>query len=171
VQDFDEKAFELLALSLEPVTPSESLLERIEASLAPGRFNLIVDKLARFFDLGRDRIRVILDRLDQRWMDGPEKGIQLQHIKAGPRLAGCYAGLFKLQPGVRFPAHRHLGPEAMMVLEGSVNESNGYLLTSGDVLESRKDSAHDFVVADDHECIAAVIQAGGMEFGVDLSRL
>ncbi len=166
--DFDEKDFELLALALDPIEPSASLFERIEASLAPGRFNLIVDKLARFFDLGRDRIRVLLDRLDARWLDGPEAGIQLQHVKGGPRLQGCYAGFFKLQPGVRFPAHRHLGSESMMVLEGSVRESNGHFLTSGDVLHSAQGSAHDFAVADDHECIAAVVQAGGMEFGIKL---
>jgi anti-sigma factor ChrR (cupin superfamily) len=59
----------------------------------------------------------------------------------------------------------------MMVLEGSVTESHGIFLTSGDVLDSEKDSAHDFVVTDDHECIAAVVQAGGMEFGVDLTKL
>lgn len=171
MQDFDENGFELMALSLLAEQPAPSVLERIEASLEPGRFNLIVDRLARFFDLGRDRIRVILERIDQRWMDGPEAGIQLQHVKAGPRLDGCYAGLFRLQPGTRFPAHRHLGPESMMVLEGSVHESNGHFVTSGEVLESDQGSAHDFVVTDDHECIAAVVQAGGMELGVDLAKL
>jgi anti-sigma factor ChrR (cupin superfamily) len=168
VQDFDENGFELMALSLAAEPPAPSVMERIEASLTPGRFNLIVDRLARFLDVGRDRVRVILERMDQRWMDGPAPGIQLQHVKAGPALAGWYAGLFRLRPGTRFPAHRHLGPESMMVLEGSVHESRGHFLTSGEVLDSDKDSAHDFVVTDDHECIAAVVQAGGMEFGVRL---
>ena len=49
--EFDEKGFELLALSLDPEAPSESLRERIDASTEPGRFNGIVDRLARFFDL------------------------------------------------------------------------------------------------------------------------
>jgi anti-sigma factor ChrR (cupin superfamily) len=157
-----------LGLAAPEAAPSGEVWRRIEASLQPGRFAAVVDRLARFFDLGRDRARVLLDRLDSRWLDGPSPGIWISHVKAGPRLAGCYAGFFRLAPGVPFPAHRHLGPESMLVLEGSVRVGSGEIVRDGEVLESAPGSVHDFMVAGDDDCIAAVLQEGGLELGVKL---
>jgi quercetin dioxygenase-like cupin family protein len=147
---------------------SPEVWARIEASLQPGRFAMVVDRLARFLDVTRERARTLLDRLDSRWLDGPTAGISIQHLKAGPRLAGRYAGAFRLAPGTTFPAHRHLGPESMLVLEGSVRVSSGELVKDGEVLDSAGGSAHDFSVAGDDDCIAVVLQEGGMEFGIKL---
>jgi hypothetical protein len=158
----------LVGLSVGESQPSPLVLERLLESVQPGRFSLVVDRLARFFDVTRDRARALLDRLDSRWLDGPAPGIWLQHAKPGPRLEGRYAGFFRLAPGVPFPAHRHLGPESMLVLEGSVRVSSGELVSDGEVLDSSAGSAHDFQVAGDDDCIAAVIQEGGLEFGIKL---
>jgi hypothetical protein len=56
----------------------------------------------------------------------------------------------------------------MLVLEGSVRVGSGEVVRDGEVLESAPGSAHDFIVAGDHDCIAAVLQEGGLEFGVKL---
>jgi len=161
-------AFADVGLVTPPQAPPAELWERIEASLQPARFALVVDRLARFLDVTRERARTLLDRLDSRWLDGPTPGISIQHLKAGPRLAGRYAGDFRLAPGTTFPAHRHLGPESMLVLEGSVRVSSGELVRDGEMLDSAAGSAHDFIVAGDDDCIAVVIQEGGLEFGIKL---
>ena len=155
-----------VALAEAPVLPSPSVLERVMASVAPGRFDGVVDQLARFFDVTRERARALVERMDTRWLPGPSDGIALQAVKAGPRLAGAWAGFIRLAPGVPFPAHRHLGPESMLVLEGAVRQHDGRVIATGATLDSAPGSAHAFVVADDHECVAAIVQFGGMEFGI-----
>ena len=54
------------------------------------------------------------------------------------------------------------------MLEGSVRVSSGEQLQDGDSIDSVTGSAHDLTVDGDDDCIAAVVQEGGMEFGVKL---
>jgi anti-sigma factor ChrR (cupin superfamily) len=157
-----------IGLAAPEAAPSPDVLRRLLDSVQPGRFALVVDKLARLFDLTRQHTRSLLDQLDSQWLDGPSPGIWLQHIQPGPRLAGHYAGFFRISPGTVFPAHRHLGPESMLVLEGSVRVSSGQLVGDGEVLESSAGSAHGFIGAGDDDCTVAVVQEGGFEFGITL---
>ncbi len=49
--------------------------------------------------------------------------------------------LIKAEPGARYPAHRHSGPEECYVISGSVNVE-GRLLRAGDFHHAEGDSDH-----------------------------
>jgi len=159
--------FAVVGLSLASVAPPPSLRARIVGSLA-GRFAGRVEQLATFFDLTAEAAGELLDSLDSTaaWEDGPMPGLRILTLPAGPRRAGAYTGLARMAPGFHFPAHRHIGREEMLVLAGGFRQHDGHRVETGEVLHRPAGSAHDFVVFDDEECIAAVVQYGGVEFGV-----
>ena len=71
---------------------------------------------------------------------------------------------------MRFPSHRHHGPETLFVLEGSYRDQSGLLVGPGDVHEMRADSEHFFKVTPGAACVAASVQFG-MEFTGNLMRI
>jgi quercetin dioxygenase-like cupin family protein len=156
----------LLAEVLPPLPPSPKLRMRLSASLDAGPLWRHVDALATLFDLDRESSARQLGRLgdDDAWREGPLPGLRLRLAKAGPECAGAYTGFLRLAPGVRFPAHEHLGPEGTLVLAGGLRQSDGRELHAGDLLWLPKGCAHDFVGLDGEDCMAAVIQRGGILF-------
>jgi anti-sigma factor ChrR (cupin superfamily) len=153
-----------------PLEMSPELRARVLASTGPSRFAPVRDKLAALFDLGREATDALLDTLDYNstWKAGPLPGLRLARGQAGPAHEGSYAGFLRLQAGMRFPAHRHVGDESLLVLTGGLRLSSGRVMHAGDREDSAPGSTHDLVILDDEECIVAVVQHGGIEFGVKL---
>jgi hypothetical protein len=52
----------------------------------------------------------------------------------------------------------------MLVVEGGIRLDDGRELHAGATLDSEAGSAHDFVVLPGEECLAAVVQFGGVRF-------
>jgi anti-sigma factor ChrR (cupin superfamily) len=71
---------------------------------------------------------------------------------------------------MRFPKHRHVGHEAVLLLDGSYTESSGRAYGAGDLHEMQAGSEHSFVIAKSEPCIAASVQ-GGLEFTGVVMRL
>jgi len=161
-----EDALAWIGLAVDPLAPPPRVRERLLASATPLRSSRSHRALGRLFDLPRERVELLVERAhdDGEWLDGPVPGFRLLHAETGPAHRGAYAGLVRLAPRVRFPAHRHLGRETMIVLVGGIVLCDGRQVHAGQELVSEADSAHDFTVLDGAECVAAVLQIGGVAF-------
>jgi hypothetical protein len=146
--------------------PPPELRAAILAQATRRRSWIVAVALARLFDLDRARVDALVDSLDDAdaWIAGPLPGLFFLHVAAGPACAGAYTGFARMTPGLRFPGHEHLGPERMLVVEGGIRLDDGRELHAGATLDSEAGSAHDFVVLPGEECLAAVVQFGGVRF-------
>jgi putative transcriptional regulator len=161
------ETFSALASALEPEPPSPELRARILDALEPSPRHFWLDKVAQLFDLTRERARALLDRLDDpaAWQGGPVEQSWMFFVdEVGPRLEGAFCTLVKLDPGVQWPAHRHLGQELMLVLEGGYRESDGHEVHPGDVRVMAEGTAHGFTAFPHEGCLSAAIVYNGVEF-------
>jgi ChrR-like protein with cupin domain len=159
-----EEAADLAALAagLTPVPPSprqRGLL--LEALGGPDRFRPFFADLARRFDLTIEALRGVLAKIDdpKEWLPSPLPMVRLIHFTAGPALAGADTGLVHMPAGTAFPLHRHLGPEMVVVLEGSMYD-NGRLYRPGDVTERPADSVHEYQAGPERDLVLVVAHHG-----------
>jgi putative transcriptional regulator len=160
-------AFAALALALPAEAPPPSLRARILDEVKPPRLAAMIDKLASLFDITRQKARALLDTIDDpaAWMDGPVPSSWVMPIEGGgPKVGGAFIGFVKMGPSVQWPAHRHLGRELMLVLEGGFKQHDGFEVHPGDLHVMDEGSAHGFVIFDDETCISAVVVFGGIAF-------
>jgi len=151
-----------------------SLRDRLLASAAqPGRrFAPLYGSLSELFDLNDAALVALFERAASplSWSDAPTPGTSLLHLSGGPRAAGADNGLVRLKAGARFPQHRHLGLERVLVLDGSyVDEPSGRVYRAGDLHEMPEGSAHTYVASPERELWLAVSVVGGVDvegFGV-----
>lgn len=165
-----------MALPLPPVRPHPSVFTSLLASIAAGeprpegptaadRFADLTDRVAELFDLARERVRALLDLIDEptAWRAGKVAGIRLLDLRGGAALAGADAGLVRLDPGVTFPYHRHVGGEAVLVLEGGFVGDDGAVTARGEGLTFAVETAHAFT-AGPEGCLFAVVIWDGLDF-------
>ncbi|MGZ3429450.1 MAG: cupin domain-containing protein [Polyangia bacterium] len=160
-------AFAQLALALPAEAPPPALRARILADLEPPRLAPMLDKLASLFDVTRQKARALIDRLDDpsAWINGPVPNSWVMAFDGGgPKVAGAFCGFVKVGPRVQWPAHRHLGREYMLVLEGGFQQDDGFEVHPGDVHVMEEGSSHAFTILDDETCIAAAVVFGGVAF-------
>jgi hypothetical protein len=151
-----------LAAAVEPEPPAAAARQRLldQASAGAERWAPFVERLARFFDLGSERIREIVAKIGDAasWEAGPMPGIELVHFAGGPQVAAADNGLVRMAPGLAFPRHRHLGTERILILEGGYTDDAGRVWRAGDVHVSGSDVQHAYVVLE-----AGVIYALSLE--------
>lgn len=170
-------AFADLALALPAEAPPPTLRARVLDDAKPPRLAAMLDKVAALFDMTRAKARALLDAVDNpaSWMDGPVPNSWVMMADGGgPKVAGAFLGFVKMGPGVKWPAHRHLGRESMLVLEGGFRQNDGIEVHPGDLHVMEEGSAHAFTVFDDETCISAAVVFGGVSFdetGVELGDL
>jgi len=70
------------------------------------------------------------------------------------------AYLARFAAGMRFPRHRHLGQEEVLILEGSYTDDVGQRFRSGDLHRMETGSLHDFRIDLHEPCVAAVLHHG-----------
>jgi quercetin dioxygenase-like cupin family protein len=75
------------------------------------------------------------------WVETGAPGVRVK-ILSIDRLRDRVTMLIKAEPGARYPAHRHSGPEDCYVISGSVMVE-GRLLRAGDFHHAEGDSDHD----------------------------
>jgi hypothetical protein len=137
------------------------LLAALDSS---ARFSPFVDDLARHFDLNALQVRALLARVDDpgSWTE-LTPGVAVIHFAGGSRAFAPHAGLVRMRRGLRYPAHRHLDPEMVYVLDGSILENDQRRFLPGDVMVNEATSVHDLTVSDHTHALLAVAQ-GGIEF-------
>ena len=77
---------------------------------------------------------------DGAWVDTPVPGVRMK-ILSIDRARDRVTMLLRGEPGSRYPAHRHSGPEECYVLSGSVF-IEGRILHAGDFHHAESDSDH-----------------------------
>ena len=162
------EAWSTLALALEPVEPPAALWERVQGSLAgASRFEHLVARASQLLDLSVARVRELFAGIEQseNWVPSPWEGLSLFHIDPGPRRASALAGFVRLAPGTTFPEHRHLGPEEMLVLQGSLTTSDGLAFRAGGEFASQQGHVHSFTARPGPDLIYLGVTENGLEIG------
>src|SRR5262245_35678144 len=130
-----------------PADPAAAarLLSAVET--LPLRYAPFYDRIAALWDLPEAAVVAILERARDpaAWRKSKLPGLRLIDIEAGERCRGADVHLVRFSPGMRFPRHRHPGPEALLVLEGSYRDSTGRVVGPGDLHEMLPDSEHGFL--------------------------
>jgi len=88
-------------------------------------------------------------------------GIRAHVLREEPE-RGYRAVLIWAQPGARMAAHRHLGDEDILVLEGMLRDERGEY-QAGAICRSRAGSVHSEQAGPDGPCICFVAYYGGHE--------
>ncbi len=148
--------------------PDSSLRSRILDSInSTNPLSGFSERLTRFLDLDTQSVNQILSQAvnseDPAWETSPMPGTTLLHFAGGASMAQADCGLVKLDPGARFPTHRHLGDEWAFVLQGEVLEDNGNRLLPGDISYCEAESEHGFIAAGTQPLILVVVLHEGLE--------
>jgi len=157
------EALELLgAESGPPIAPTGAGRLLAEVRELPLRYAPFFGRLGELWDLDEDHVRATLARAkDPRHCRRTAlPGVRVLDISGGPTTQGARTSLLKFSPGLRFPRHRHEGPERVLVLEGSYVDSDGRRVGPGELQEMTEGSEHGLSIAKDKPCIAALLQFG-----------
>lgn len=146
-----------------PVEVLDAVLEALERPM-----RLYAARLARVFDWPLERVGALLSQIDEGkadFMGGLGEGVQLLHVEGGPRLRGHLAGIVRVEPGAAFPAHTHIGPEVVLVLQGTLLEEDGRVLRPGDIVPAAAGGSHTFRAGPEEVLLYATAVADGVDFG------
>jgi putative transcriptional regulator len=159
-------------LGAEPAAPSAGLRGRVLGTLAAAtRLSGFTERLAALFDLGRERSGELIREAAGSaagWQAIPIPGVRLLHFAGGPRVAAADCGLVRLEPGARFPAHRHGGDEWSLVLAGEAEEEGtGNRWQPGDLVHRTAGSVHAYRAVGQEPLVFAVVLEGGIELTQD----
>ena len=141
--------------------PGPGVLERLKLALSepPHRYAPFFARAAELFDLSESAVIAQLTRLKDPnvWTFAGLPGISSVRVEAGPRVQEAETLFVRFNPGVRFPLHRHVGLERVLVLEGSYEDSTGVLHRAGELRQWPIDSEHSFRVGDETCIFASVV--------------
>jgi quercetin dioxygenase-like cupin family protein len=148
--------------------PPQLLRERLLATVARPRlrFAPLFASLSELFDLDDTDLAALFERaaLPAAWASSAVPGAQLLHLAGGPRVATADNGLVRIDAGARFPHHRHLGQERVLVLEGGYrDEPSGRLYLPGDWHEMPAGTTHAYTALPDQPLLLAVSLLAGVE--------
>jgi hypothetical protein len=165
----DREIFAAVALEAPAERPARNLLDRLVGSLSHlERFASYAPGVGALLDLSPNDARYVLHAFSDEagWVAAPFPGIRWRRSPRGPRLATGQTLLAEVSPGAVIPMHRHIGGEAMMVIEGSLLDGSGRLVQAGETLEQPDGSAHDVRVpaSDTVPCRCIVVNERSVEF-------
>lgn len=148
--------------------PPQLLRERLLAAVARPRlrFAPLFGALSQLFDLDDADLAALFERAaaPTAWVASAVPGTQLLHLAGGPRVASADNGLVRIEPGLRFPRHRHLGHERVLVLEGGYrDEPSGRLYAAGDWHEMPAGTTHAYTVLPERPLLIAVSLIAGVD--------
>jgi quercetin dioxygenase-like cupin family protein len=151
-----------------PKAPPQLLRERLLATIARPRlrFAPLFGALSELFDLADADLASIFERAarPEEWVAAPIPGTRLLHVVGGPRVAHADNGLVKLRAGARFPRHRHLGSERVLVLEGAYrDEASGRVYQAGDLHEMAEGTEHAYSALGERDLLFAVSLVCGVD--------
>ena len=107
-----------------------------------------------------DAPRTAIDTSLYTWEE-PVPGIRMTTLFEDPA-RNLRKVLVWARPGARYPSHRHLGDEEILVLQGALGDARG-VYRAGDICRSRTGSVHSEHVVGDEDCFCFVVYHGGHE--------
>jgi len=125
-----------------------------------------VEQVARLVDAEPRRARRLLRLISDpaAWLD-MYPGCRLMHLQPGPAVArpGLDVGFVSLEANTPFPEHRHLGDEAVLVLQGTlVDLTSGAVHSAGALVQMPAGTQHG-IQAGPHEQLLYLVVVGGVE--------
>ena len=154
------RAIEAMAQTASAQTTPAAMLRTVRGLLAsPRRLDGYAGSLARFYDFSEAEARGLLTRIDvaEEWMEGPDVGISVLPVAAGPRVQTALASLVRLPPGVTLSEHEHVGREELLVLEGGFADSLGHVVWPGETLEMAVGTSHSMWGLPGPACVCAAL--------------
>jgi putative transcriptional regulator len=154
------RAVEAMAQTAGTKQTAAEVLRTVRGLLSkPRRLDHYADSLSHFFDFGEAEARALLARIDvsEEWMEGPDVGISVLPVAAGPRAQSALASLVRLPPGVTLSEHEHVGREQLLVLEGGFADSAGHVVWPGETLEMRAGTRHSMWGLPGPACVCAAL--------------
>jgi quercetin dioxygenase-like cupin family protein len=162
-------ALAALATSLPKAVPSPDVRARLLKSVSTtNRFEMFAAQVAELIDLGVDKAREIVARIDDAtaWMATQATGVFSYDLPVGPAVADAVVGFVRIKPGSVFPDHEHMGDESMFVVQGSAIDSNGLVMRRGDLIRLPPHTHHDFTAQPGPDFIyLGIAKNGFMLFG------
>lgn len=148
--------------------PPQLLRERLLNAVARPRlrFAPLYGALSELFDLGDTELANLFEQAEDSalWVSSQIPNTRLLHLQGGPRVANADNGLVRIAAGARFPEHRHLGLERVLVLDGGYrDEPSGRLYVAGDWHEMAADTAHAYTALEGQELLLAVSVVSGVD--------
>jgi hypothetical protein len=121
------------------------------------RYAPFTKRVAAIFDLDETAAALALEKIvdDGAWRPGPIPGLRISPLRPGPRRNGWMTTFIAGDPGARFPLHRHLGEEIVLVMQGAFRENDGTLAAPGETVLKAASSTHDFVIVGEAPCVCA----------------
>jgi quercetin dioxygenase-like cupin family protein len=123
----------------------------LDALLPYDRFARFESEVADLLQVSREEAAVALARIDdaKAWQ-AQAPGIALLPVPCGPNAGFVYTGFIKVEAGVAFPQHEHLGEELTYVLQGAFEEdSQGLRFGPGEPARMAAGTRHGFRVPPD----------------------
>ena len=141
-----------VAASLGSVAASAGSRALLLAGLhAYDRFERFESAVADLLQLSRSEAAAALRRIDDAsaWLpQGP--GIAFLPVAGGPEAGFFLSGFLRVEAGVDFPEHEHLGEEVTLVLQGAFEESvSGIVFRPGEPAHMAAGTRHRFRVPAD----------------------
>ena len=127
-----------LAVAPGEAEPPASVRSRLLARVSEGDGRKAADESAAGF--------LVVRKDEGKWRPTGDGGISYKLLYADAE-RGTYTTLVRMEPGSRIPAHRHLGVEQCLVLEGDLR-SGDTGMSAGDFNCSLAGSVHGEVVTD-----------------------
>lgn len=151
------------------VTPRAGLRDRLVASLEPERrFDHLIGRLTRFLDLPANAVEGLLrsgaNQADGRWRESGIPGMRAFRFEGGPNIVTADCRMLHMEPGFRFPDHRHGGDEWGFVLQGSIEEDGSVLYGAGDIVHKPPATRHSFRILGKQAAILIVLLEGAIEW-------
>jgi anti-sigma factor ChrR (cupin superfamily) len=135
-----------LAFIAPPATPPASVRARLlKLVSAGGASSDASDETRTAPDAAADFL--VLRAGEGEWIETEDAGVSYKLLFADAAL-GTFTTLVRMQPGARVPAHRHLGVEQCLVLEGDLR-TGSIAMEAGDFNCSLPGSVHDELITDD----------------------
>ncbi len=138
---------------------AHAAVETLSGRVSTSRLEGFCPALARFFDVEEASARQLLSQVDmpEEWMEGPDVGISVLPVAAGPEKVAALASLVKLPPGVTLSDHAHVGLEQLLVLEGGFADSQGNVVWPGEMLEMAAGTSHSMWGLPGPPCVCAAL--------------
>jgi len=165
-----EDALALLANAEQPIVPSTQLRDRVlNAARRETRFVGFTERLCDFFNLQRETVERHISSLDhvsaKTWQIDAFPGTHLYHLDGGPLIqANADCGLVYVESGQKIAAHRHLGEEHSLILQGQLKENNDTIYYPGDYMHRPAESVHALQSVGNEPLIFAAILIEGLKF-------
>jgi putative transcriptional regulator len=144
------------ALSEGPGLVLGALQQRLSG---PARFEHLLERLARLFDLSTADAKSVLARIDDPkiWEMEMAPGVWVAPVKAGPKAGGEFTALLKLAPGATFPLHTHGAEERVLLLEGGYRDVSGTEFWRGELDVRAEGTSHSFTGLPGLGCLCASV--------------